>query len=149
MKRVMLLILVGVSCGDSPTAPPPPGGTQSGFVMNGSIRLRWFLDLPEGNPPFPAMVYGPGSGSVSADHESTVRFARELNSIGFAVMRYDKRGTGASNGSVVAVSTANSQTTITLLASDMLAVLDGLLADPRIDVTRVGLFGSSQANSLR
>ncbi len=52
------------ACGPSDA----PGGSSSGFVMNGSIRLRWFLDLPIGDGPFPAVVYGPGSGNVSADH---------------------------------------------------------------------------------
>ncbi len=130
------------ACG-SPTAP---GGTESGFVMNGSIRLRWFLDLPVGDGPFPAVAIGAGSGSVSADNSNTIRFARGLNDLGFAVMRYDKRGTGGSDGEVVGVSTANSLSTVPLLGSDMLAVLDQLLTDSRIDLTRVGLFGSSQAN---
>ena len=144
MRLLLLIAFAGAltACG-SPTAP---GGTESGFVMNGSIRLRWFLDLPVGDGPFPAVVYGPGSGNVSADHSSTIRFARGLNELGFAVMRYDKRGTGGSDGEVVGVSTANSLSTIPLLASDMQAVLDQLLTDSRIDLTRVGLFGASQAN---
>ncbi len=144
MRFPLLIAVAGAltACG-SPTAP---GGTESGFVMNGSIQLRWFLDLPVGDGPFPAVVYGPGSGNVSADHLSTIRFARGLNDLGFVVMRYDKRGTGGSDGEVVGVSTANSLSTIPLLASDMRAVLDRLLADSRIDLTRVGLFGASQAN---
>ncbi len=123
-----------------------PGGTDSGFVMNSSIRLRWFLDLPVGDGPFPAVVIGAGSGSASADHPIHIGFARGLNDLGFAVMRYDKRGTGESDGEVVALSTANSLSTVPLLASDMQVVLDQLFTDPRIDVTRVGLFGVSQAN---
>ncbi len=126
-------------------AATAPGGTEQGFVQNDNIRLQWFLDLPEGQGPFPAVVYGPGSGSVSAGHQSTIDFARELNRLGFAVMRYDKRGTGESNGTVVAVSTANSSTTIPLLASDMQAVMNQLLNHARIDPQRIGLFGSSQA----
>ncbi len=74
MRLLLLIAFAGAltACG-SPTAP---GGTESGFVINGSIRLRWFLDLPVGDGPFPAVVYGPGSGNVSADHPSTIRFAR-------------------------------------------------------------------------
>ena len=96
--RFVLLLAIGVvmtACG-SLTAP---GGTESGFAMNGDVRLRWFLDLPLGNGPFPAVVYGPGSGHITADNGSTIRFARELNDLGFVVMRYDKRGTGGSAGS--------------------------------------------------
>ena len=93
IMRFVLLLAIGVvmtACG-SLTAP---GGTESGFAMNGDVRLRWFLDLPLGNGPFPAVVYGPGSGHITADNGSTIRFARELNDLGFVVMRYDKRGTG-------------------------------------------------------
>ncbi len=140
----LLIALAGALTACS--SPTGPGGTSSGFVTNGSIRLRWFLDLPEGDGPFPAVVIGAGSGSVSANNQHTLRFARGLSDLGFAVMRYDKRGTGESDGEVVGVSTANSLSTIPLLAADMQAVLDQLVTDSRIDVTRVGLFGSSQAN---
>ncbi len=133
---------ITAACG----SPAAPGGTEQGVVQNGNIELRWFLDLPVGEGPFPAVVYGPGSGNVSAAHESTIDFARGLNRLGFAVMRYDKRGTGGSGGEVIEVSTANSDVTIQLLASDMQAVMDQLLTDPRIDLRRIGLFGASQAN---
>lgn len=143
MRAVLfaVFLLITVACGPSAA----PGGTQQGFVQNRDVQLRWFLDLPAGDGPFPAVVYGPGSGSVSAAHQSTLDFARELNRLGFAVMRYDKRGTGGSDGEVIGVSTANSDGTIPLLASDMQAVLDPLLTDPRIDSQRIGLVGASQA----
>jgi len=139
---VVIGLSVLLGCG-SPTAP---GGNESGFVTNGSVRLAWYLDLPAGDPPFPAVVYGPGSGAITADNESTLRFARGLNDLGFAVMRYDKRGTGESTGEVPDLSTANSQTVIARLASDMRAVLDALIGDSRVDTNQLGLFGSSQAN---
>ena len=60
-------------------------------------------------------------------------------------MRYDKRGTGESDGEVVGVSLANSPETIPLLAADMNTVLQQLLQMPEIDTDRVGLFGASQA----
>lgn len=49
MRFPLLIAVAGAltACG-SPTAP---GGTESGFVMNGSIQLRWFLDLPLGDGP--------------------------------------------------------------------------------------------------
>ena len=135
------VLAVVVAC----ASPGAPGGTVEGEVTSAGARLRWFLDLPDGEGPFPAVVYGPGSGPVTASSKSTVEFARELTRLGFAVMRYDKRGAGASDGEVVAVSTANSDETIPLLASDMQAVLDRLLVEPRIDHERVGLVGASQA----
>ena len=146
VRRVAIYfaLLATVACESLPT---PPGGTVDGFVTNGDVELRWFLDLPSGEAPFPAVVYGQGSGSITANHAGTVAYARELNDLGFAVMRYDKRGTGESSGELQRVSLANSQTSIPLLASDMQAVLDQMLTEfRRIDPQRIGLFGVSQAN---
>jgi pimeloyl-ACP methyl ester carboxylesterase len=143
LAAVPFVLLLAAACGSSTASAP--GGTDEGVARNGDVELRWFLDFPEGDGPFPAIVFGPGSGSISASHKSHVEFARGLNELGFAVMRYDKRGTGGSDGEVVAVSTANSSDTIPLLASDMQSVLDELLLDGRIDRDRVGLFGASQA----
>jgi len=139
----ILLIFVFGCSGDIVLGP---GGQQEGFVTNGDIKIHYILDLPEGEGPFPAVVYGPGSGNISADFRTHVAHTKELLELGFAVMRYDKRGTGESDGEVVSLSTANSQVTIPLLAADMDAVLLQLLQMPEIDTDRVGLFGVSQAN---
>jgi len=139
----ILLIFVFGCSGDNVLGP---GDQQEGFVTNGDIKIHYILDLPEGEGPFPAVVYGPGSGNISADFRTHVAHTKELLELGFAVMRYDKRGTGESDGEVVSLSTANSQETIPLLAADMNAVLQKLLLMPEIDTERVGLFGVSQAN---
>ncbi len=139
---VLFVFVFGCS-GDSVLGP---GGQQEGFVSNGDIKIHYKLDLPDGDGPFPAVVYGPGSGNISADFRTHVEHTKELLDLGFAVMRYDKRGTGESDGEVVRLSTANSQETIPLLAADMTAVLLQLLQMPEIDTDRVGLFGVSQAN---
>lgn len=138
---ILLMCVFGCS-GDSMLGP---GGQQEGFVTNGNIKIRYKLDLPEGDGPFPAVVYGPGSGNISADFRTIVADTKKLLELGFAVMRYDKRGTGESDGEVVGVSLANSPVTIPLLAADMNAVLQQLLQMPEIDTDRVGLFGVSQA----
>lgn len=140
--EILLIFVFGCS-GDSMLGP---GDQQEGFVTNGDIKIHYILDLPEGEGPFPAVVYGPGSGNVSANFRTHLAHARKLLELGFAVMRYDKRGTGESDGDVVSLSTANSQETIPLLAADMNAVLQRLLLMPEIDTDRIGLFGVSQAN---
>ena len=145
-KRCLVLVILtmfALGCGGDSVLGP--GGQQEGFVTNRDIRISYKLDLPEGDGPFPAVVYGPGSGNISADFRKHVAQARELLELGFAVMRYDKRGTGESDGEVVSVSLANSPETIPLLATDMNAVLQQLLQIPGIDTGRVGLFGASQA----
>ena len=138
----ILLIFVFGCSGDNVLGP---GDQQEGFVTNGDIKIHYILDLPEGEGPFPAVVYGPGSGNISADFRTHVAHTKELLELGIAVMRYDKRGTGESDGEVVGLSLANSPQTIPLLAADMNAVLQQLLQMPEIDTDRVGLFGVSQA----
>ena len=142
---LVFVILTMYALGCSGDSAVGPGGQQEGFVTNGDIKIRYKLDLPEGAGPFPAVVYSPGSGNISADFRKHVARTKELLELGFAVMRYDKRGTGESDGEVVGVSLANSPETIPLLAADMNAVLQQLLQMPEIDTDRVGLFGASQA----
>ncbi len=143
MQLIFLIFLMGIFGCSSVLGP---GGQQEGFVSNGDIKIRYKLDMPDGNGPFPAVVYGPGSGNISADFRTHVAHTKKLLELGFAVMRYDKRGTGESDGDVVRLSTANSQETIPLLAADMNAVLQQNLQMPEIDKDKIGLFGVSQAN---
>jgi hypothetical protein len=97
------------------------GEQRDGAATNGTIDLHYIVNLPEGDPPFPAVVIGQGSGDVRVDAGPTVKDTRELLDLGFAVIRYSKRGTGDSGGEVVGVGTANSQSTVPLLASDIVA----------------------------
>ena len=117
---VVIVILTWCTLGCSGGSALGHGGQQEGFVTNGDIKIRYKLDLPEGGGPFPAVVFGPGSGNISADFRKHVAQTKELLELGFAVMRYDKRGTGESE-------------------------LQQLLQMPDIDTDRVGLFGVSQA----
>jgi predicted dienelactone hydrolase len=64
------------------------------FFQNGDVRLRFTLDLPAGTPPFPAVVLGHGSGRTTRDQLAWS--ARHFTDLGFAVLRFDKRGVGES-----------------------------------------------------
>ena len=150
MKRMMgmggvalaVVALSGTSC-DSPTVP---GGRIEGFATSADgTRLKWYLDLPPGAAPFPAVVYATGSGNVSATWSTTLNHAWRLNQLGFAALRYDKRGTGDSGGTLRSLSVENSIAIIEEMATDVEAVLLELLARPEIDPRSVGLFGLSQA----
>jgi len=68
-----------------------------------------------------------------------------LRQRGFAVLRYDKRGVGASTGTYRGVSAVNSETQIAELAGDMAAAVELLAARSDVDSTRLGLMGGSQA----
>lgn len=88
----------------------------------------------------------PGSGAVPINHPGLRRDARKFLEKGYAIVRYDKRGSGASGGEIVGVSVENSLETIPLLADDFLAVINEILKLPEVDTDRVGLYGVSQAS---
>lgn len=113
------------------------------FFLNGNVRLRYELDLPNtGEGPFPALVFVHGSGQVTRNGQRGV--TDPLVSHGMAVLRYDKRGVGASTGTYTGVSTSNSPAQLRLLASDAAAALRFLSRLPNIDTTRLGLAANSQ-----
>ncbi len=58
------------------------------------------IDFPPGSGPFPAVVFGHGSGPKTI--QSYERFARRMVDNGVAMLRYDKRGVGKSGGVHVA-----------------------------------------------
>ena len=88
--------LVGLSCGSVSTqsAQARVSGTQSGFFINGDVRLSYRLDLPARTGRVPAVVFGHGSGRQS---KNSCRFLADgFLSRGFATLCYDKRGVGES-----------------------------------------------------
>ena len=140
---LLFAILFSVGCDAGFDAP---GGSTEGVVISRGVQLRYIVDLPDGDGPFPTIVYGPGSGEVPANHRLVKRHAENFLAQGYAVVRYDKRGTGKSGGEIVGVSLDNSLQTVPLLADDMAAVIDKILRMPGVDTGRVGLFGISQAS---
>ena len=65
--------------------------------------------------------------------------------MGFAVLRFDKRGVGESTGTYVFVGTKDSPWVFPQLSNDVVAGVRFLRTRPEIDKTRIGLAGWSQA----
>jgi hypothetical protein len=72
-------------------------------------------------------------------------WVNRLLPLGIAVLRYDKRGTGASQGRYADVEPRTSSVVIAELAADAAAALLLLRTLPGVDSTRVGFVGGSQA----
>ena len=142
----LLLLVMVISVGCDSGEIDAPGGTKEGVVTSRGVQLRYIVNFPAGNGPFPTIIDAPGSGNISINHPGMRRDARKFLAKGYAIVRYDKRGSGASGGEVVGVSVANSHETIPLLADDISAVIDEILQLPEVDTDRVGLFGISQAS---
>ena len=134
-----LLLAAAVACRSSAAAP----ASLPAFFDNGDIRLRFTLDLPRGKGPFPAVVMGHGSGKTTRDQ--LVWASRHLTSLGYAVLRFDKRGVGEPTGTYVFVGTKDSPWVFPQLAGDVAAGVRFLRTRPEIDPRRIGLFGNSQA----
>jgi dienelactone hydrolase len=144
LALVALVALLGGGCGntDAPSAPSTTSPIDT--FPSGDIRLAYTLDLPAGAGPFPAIVMGHGSGTVTRHQGSSL--ARPLVDAGFAVLRYDKRGVSDSGGIYeTAGNVANSERVFPILAGDMLAGVEFLKTRPEVARTRIGLFGVSQA----
>src|SRR5215471_8008396 len=141
MKQLVALALLAtaLACASSAAQPQP----MPRFFENGDVRLAFTLDLPEGPGPFPAVVMGHGSGRVTRDQ--LVWASRHFTDLGFAVLRFDKRGVGESTGQFVFVGTKDSPWVFPQLASDVAAGVRFLRTRHEIDGRRIGLFGASQA----
>jgi pimeloyl-ACP methyl ester carboxylesterase len=138
---VLVLAALVAACGDdAPSLPSQPAGRT---FPSGDIRIGYTLDLPSGSGPFPAIVFGHGSGRSTRDEARGL--GGRMVSAGFAVLRYDKRGVGESGGVYEGVGPINGERVLSLLADDMAAGVAFLGTRPEIDSRRIGLMGVSQA----
>lgn len=103
---------------------------------NDSVTLAGTLLLPEGAPPYPALVLVHGSNALTRDVFGP--WARFFAAHGFAVLTFDKRGTGASTGDW-------QKADFLALAGDVAAGVRFLGTRSDIRRDRIGLWGASQA----
>ena len=139
-----LACLLAAGCGaEGRSAPATAATVLPATFQNGDVRLAFSLDLPAGRGPFPAVVLGHGSGRVTRD--DLAGLAAQWTRLGFAVLRFDKRGVGESTGTFVFVGTKDSQDVFPQLAGDVAAGVRFLRSRPDIDPKKIGLAGWSQA----
>jgi uncharacterized protein len=124
--------------------PPFPYRVEDVTFQNaeGGVRLAGTLTLPESPRPLPAVVLITGSGPQDRDealfgHRPFWIIADSLSRQGYAVLRYDDRGVGASTG------TFSSATSLDFMA-DALAGVAYLKGRREIDRQRIGLLGHSE-----
>jgi uncharacterized protein len=97
--------------------------------------LAGFLRLPDGGaPPYPVVVQGPGWLGL-AGTRSYVPYHEAFTAAGFAVLAFDYRGFGASEGDATVVDPAAQ-------VADWLAAVAFSAACPELDVQRLAVFGS-------
>lgn len=104
---------------------------------NGDVRLSGVLLRPDGAGPFPAVVLVHGSGPSVYDDPGFRAHANAFLHSGFAVLLYDKRGSGQSTGNVLTADYDD-------LASDVLEGVRYLRSRADIVPTKIGLLGRSE-----
>ncbi|MDG3583360.1 alpha/beta hydrolase family protein [Galbibacter pacificus] len=110
------------------------------------ITLKGTLSLPNEPSTFPAVILISGNGrnnrdSEFGDHKPFLDISNYLTKNGIAVLRYDKRGVGQSEGNFDA---ANSYD----FAEDVSAALDYLLTRKEIQKNNIGLIGHSEGGLI-
>ena len=144
--RVLICLSTLAGCGFGSTtdagATDPTARVQPVEFVSQGVTLSGTLWLPDGPGPHPAVVVVHGSGRQTRGSARGV--ARHFNSLGVAVLGYDKRGVGESGGVYVGRENGSAQN-LTLLARDAAAGIDILRTHSEIDRHQIGLWGVSQA----
>ncbi|MCC2546169.1 alpha/beta fold hydrolase [Hymenobacter sp. BT175] len=128
--------------------PTGPYQQHSVTIPNraGKLKLSATYTVPNGPGPFPAVVLvsdaGPHTRDVTVEgYRMFGTLADYLSRRGFAVLRYDDRGTGKSTGHYAAATTAD-------LATDAQAALNWLRLQPRVTRSQVGMIGHGEGANV-
>ncbi len=133
-----------------PQEPSPPFPYQADDVRFSSPKARGelagTLTLPKGAGRHPAVVLISGSGPNNRDelvagHRPFLVIADYLTRRGIAVLRYDKRGIGASKGNYAHATSKD-------FADDAAAAVAFLRSRGDIDPAHVGLIGHSEGGLI-
>jgi uncharacterized protein len=118
--------------------------------LGNGVKVKAQLTFPAiGKGPFPAVLLIPGSGAQDMNETLTKnaklfwQIAQYLSERGFAVLRFDKRGVGAtsytiSNSNIWGNATAND------FIHDAQKALNVLIQQPEVDPKRISILGHSE-----
>ena len=112
------------------------------FTSADGTKLAGRLSMPDTAEIFPVIMMLHGSEPGIRDNVSNKVMMHYMVSQGFAILNYDKRGVGASEGQYVE---AASPVNLQRHADDANAGVQYLLTRPEIDAQKIGLIGYSQA----
>ena len=141
-NRVFLSGTASLVLGVTLAACGTPPGTHTRTVSfdSGDIRLAGALVTPAEGKAQAAIVYVDGSGATRRN----LGIARRLAENGIAVLTYDKRGVGDSQGEYSGPLSTN-EVTLNALAADASAALEFLSAQSEVSDAKLGFAGISQA----
>lgn len=133
-----------LACGAVAEAPATIAFSRTPIPVawtNGPVRLNGVLVVPDTPGRHPAVVLIHGAGPETHDALALVVHANAFLARGFAVLTYDKRGSGASTGTLADADFAT-------LASDVSTAVAMLRKREDIDPAGIGLGGRSEGGWL-
>lgn len=117
---------------------------QDVMISAGDVVLGATLYLPRAvSGKLPGIVTAHGSAPTTRD--GVAFYTNHALKMGFAVLSFDKRGTGQSTGTYVPFDVETSEAVFDNLAADLVHAMRWLQAQPSIDPVRTGFLGGSQA----
>ena len=152
MIRDWVVFLVTISsCVGASTASAQPeteGSHSEVFYTSGNLRIQAYLYKPEGNGPFPVVIYNHGSRDGRERVSAPFPFIGKLLSrAGYVVLVPERRGYGKSDGSVwwqeVGKDQSRLVTRLQAETDDVLAAIDYLGTVRFADTSRMGIMGWS------
>jgi pimeloyl-ACP methyl ester carboxylesterase len=128
--------------------PPYPYTSEEVTFPNDkfNIKLAGTLTMPEGPGPFKAVIMITGSGAQNRNeelmgHKPFLVIADYLSRHGIAVLRYDDRGVGGSQGKYSEATSAD-------LATDAEAAFNFLKNNTKINPAEIGFAGHSEGGLI-
>ncbi|WP_396178706.1 alpha/beta hydrolase family protein [Flavobacterium sp.] len=127
---------------------PYPYYSENVQFMNSkeNISFGGTLSLPKKEGKFPAVILISGSGQQNRDseilgHKPFLIISDYLTRNGIAVLRYDDRGVGESNGNPMLATSAD-------FATDAKAAIEYLRTRKEIDAKKIGVIGHSEGGMI-
>ena len=136
LGRSLAMVFAAVSSACA-SIPRYSGRVEPVAFVNGDVALSGILVKPSSAAPYSAVVFIHGSGPSTRDARAWKLHANAFNSRGFAVLVYDKRGSGESTGDLNKADYRD-------LAGDAAAAVHYLRTRPDIVQTRIGFFARSE-----
>jgi len=135
-KMMVIALLFITSC----TIQTQGTMTEEIFFYSGSFKIVGNLKLPEGNGPYPVVVFVHGDGPNDRTASGTyIPIMERMESAGYATFAWDKPGTGESTGVI------DSNKLGTQRAQIVLDAIEVLRSRSDINPDQIGLWGISQA----